>query len=230
MVKTLKFIGLGAGVMVSALAFGPSARADVVNFSFSGAGTSGSGTLTVTPDTVVGDPTGAYTITNITGTFSDSNTGANISNATITGLVPINSAGSSVGAPAPAVLSYYTVTNPPPHDASISYDNLYYPNGSPITCANYPASGGFLDVYGVLFKLSNNDVVDFWSNGASSTSPLNYGVGVMGPNTTGTSADGTVLDFQSGGISAVPEPGVIWLFGASIAMLVLTLRPRKSSN
>ena len=230
MVKTIKIVGLAAGVVISALAFGPSVRADVVNFSFSGAGTSGSGSLTVTSDTVVGDPVGAYTITNISGTFSDSNAGVNISNATISGLVPINSDGSSVGAPAPAVLSYYTVTNPPPNDQSISYDNLYYPNGSPVTCANYPASGGFLDVYGVLFKLSNNDVVDFWSNGKSTTSPLNYGVGVMGPNTTGTSADGTVLDFQSGGVSAVPEPGVIWLFGASLAVLALTLRPRKNPN
>ena len=159
--------GFAAAAVMVTTACGSPIRADVVNLNFSGAGTVGSLALTVTPDKVVGDPLGAYTITGISGTFSDSNAGANTSNATISGLVPINSAGSAVGAPAPAVLSYFTVTNPPPHDTSISYDNLYYPGGSPVTCANYPASGGFLDVYGVLFKLSNNDVVDLWSNGQS---------------------------------------------------------------
>ncbi len=64
---------LAAGAVIAALAFGPQAQASLVQFGFSGAGVSGSGFLSVTPDTVVGDPIGAYTITNVTGTFSDSN-------------------------------------------------------------------------------------------------------------------------------------------------------------
>ena len=131
---------LAAGAVIAALAFGPQAQASLVQFGFSGAGVHGSGFLTVTPDTVVGDPSGAYTITNVTGTFSDSNIG--ISHAAITGLVPINPVNPPIGAPAPVSLSYLFVTNPPPFDTAISYDNLFYPGGSPITCADYPLSRG----------------------------------------------------------------------------------------
>lgn len=197
---------LAAGAVVAALASGSHARAEQVWFHFNGEGTSGSGVLTVTPDTVIGDPSGAYTVTNISGTFSDSN--VPISNATITGLVPINPVSPPVGAPAPVSLSYLFVTNPPPYDAAISYDNLFYPLGSPITCADYSLFGGPLDVYGVLFKLDNGDVVDLWSNGGIPGSvPVTYGVGVI----NGAS---TVIDYQTTGVSLrVPEPGSLSLLG-----------------
>ena len=84
-----------------------------------------------------------------------------------------------------------------------------------------------MDVYGVLFKLSNNDVVDLWSNGQSATTPLSYGVGVMEPSTVD---DGTVLDFQSGGVSAVPEPRTIWILGLSLGLLTLAARKRNRLN
>ena len=56
---------------------------------------------------------------------------------------------------------------------TVSYDNLFYVNGSPQTCTipsppstlppgNY---GGFFDNYGVMLTLANGDLVDLYSNG-----------------------------------------------------------------
>jgi hypothetical protein len=195
---------LAAAAVIAALASGPRAQAGVVTFKFGGAGVGGSGLLTFAPDMVVGDPSGAYTITNISGTFSDSNIG--LSNEAITGLVPINPVSPPHGAPFPVSLSLFSVSNPPPGDTAISYDNLFYPDGSPITCSDYKGFGGYLDVYGVLFTLKNGDFVDLWSNGEiPGGAPLDYGVIVV---------DGsyTVVDSQFGGVSmAVPEPGSRWL-------------------
>jgi hypothetical protein len=208
-----------ATTVVALLGFGPLARAAVVDFSFSGGGTSGSGLLTITPDTVVGDPTGAYTITGASGIFSDSNIG--VSGAAITGLTPINPVNPPVGAPAPVSLSFLSVTNPPPMDTAISYDNLFYPGGSPITCAGYPLAGGNLDVYGVLFTLSNGDVVDLWSNGEiPGAVPLSYGVIVV--NTAAA-----VVDYQPGGLSlAIPEPATWSLMLAGFGLTGLAVRRR----
>jgi hypothetical protein len=78
---------LAVGVVSAALAFGQQAQADAtLPFILSGAGISGSGSVSFTPDTIPGDPAGANIITSITGTFSDSNVG--VSDEKITGLVP----------------------------------------------------------------------------------------------------------------------------------------------
>ncbi len=134
--------------------------------------------------------------------------------------MPINPVNPPVGAPAPVSLSYLFVTNPPPFDTAISYDNLFYPGGSPITCADYLLSGGFLDVYGALFTLNNGDVVDLWSNGAGLDTPLSYGAGVI-------NAANTVIDYQSDGVSmGVPEPGSLWLFGSGLLGLLAWRKER----
>ncbi len=202
---------LAAGVVIVALASGPRTQAGTVAFTFGGAGVSGSGVLTVGPDTVVGDPVGASTITNISGTFSDSNL-AGFGSSAINGLVAIDPVNPPLGAPFPVSLSYYSVVNPPPGDTAITYDNLFYAGGSPITCPGYQGAGGFLDIYGVMFTLANGDVAELWSNGTWATGPpLSYGVVVIdGPN--------TVVDFQPDGVqaSAVPEPGSLALLGTGL--------------
>src|SRR5665213_164121 len=73
-------LGLGVG-----LAFTPSALADSYSFSVSGNGISASGVIHVTNT----GPNGAYTITGIDGTYSDSNSFAGLPNGfsgAITGL------------------------------------------------------------------------------------------------------------------------------------------------
>ncbi len=153
---------LAGGALLVAMAVAARAEAAAIPFTFSGAGITGSGNFMVGPDPVLGDPANALAITGMSGTFSDANIG--IVNANITGLVPINPV---AGDPlAPKSFSKFAVTNPPPHDDAISYDNLIYLDGSPIVCTGYPGSGGFLDVYGVLFTLDNGDTVDCGATGA----------------------------------------------------------------
>ncbi len=203
----MKIKGLVAGALIATVALATQGHAGTVPLKFSGAGLSGSGFLTFGPDPVLGDPSGALAITGITGTFSDSNVG--ISNATITGIIPIDPVSPPKGAPFPNSFSIFSVTNPPPMDVGISYDNLFYPGGSPDVCPGYPFSGGFLDIYGVLFTLNNGDTVDFFSNGNDpSLLGAIYGAVVI-------DSTSTVIDNVAGGVSAsVPEPGSLLLLGS----------------
>lgn len=208
---------LAAGAALAILICAPRAEAALIPFAFSGAGISGSGTFTVGHDAVAGDPANALAITGMSGTFSDSNVG--IVNAKITGIVPI-----SPFAPkdplAPTSFSKFAVTNPVPPGDAVSYDNLIYLDGSPIVCTDYPGSGGFLDVYGVLFTLDNGDTVDLWSNGRGPhLPPLNYGAIVIDPTNT-------IIDSQSGLAASVPEPAAISVLGIGLLGLGLLGRRR----
>lgn len=89
----------------------------------------------------------------------------------------------------------------------LTYDNLFWPGGSPPTASDYMAHGGFLDIYGLLFDIGGGRVVNFWSNGDYG-SGADYGVAVA------TSARS--LDYVTGGV-VVPEPGSLALLGAAIA-------------
>jgi hypothetical protein len=196
------------GALVAFTAIGTASHAGTTVFSFNGGPFGGNGTLTFAPDVSPpdpnplcgqpgqnacrSDPAGADAITDITGTFSDSNLG--ISNAAITGLVPISPANEQDPNFDPLVPSSLSFVGP------LSYNNLFFPNGSPIDC-NYPFYGTYLDVFGVAFTIAGGDTVVFWGDGAEPGVGRTYGVGVT---------DGVnILDYQFDGVTAtpsIPEP------------------------
>ena len=109
---------LAVGAVVAALAFGQQAQANgTLPFILSGAGISGSRSISFTPDMISGDPAGANIITSITGRFSDSNVG--LSDVNITGLVPTSP--NPANAPFATSLSYFSVSGPllPPIDGGV---------------------------------------------------------------------------------------------------------------
>jgi hypothetical protein len=214
--------------LATTLAVSPMAKADSYTFSFSGGGLSGSGVIQTSSAPVPGVP-GAYQITGISGTFSDTNAG--ISNAAITGLQttslpsPVNADGTFL----------------PPGTAAdgfgFSYDNLLYPAGnSPAVCPPpgpgdpeppYPFGGGLLDIYGLLFHVQGGYSVDLWSNGVLPGDGLTYGVG--------DSLNGTVLNTfgepfsgQSANVSiaATPEPGSLILLSTGVLGFAGTIARR----
>jgi hypothetical protein len=206
----LKLASVFAGAFaLAALASGQQANATTVNVAFSAPGLSGSLLLTYGSATDATYST-AYELTGISGTFSDSNNGLNIVNEAVTALVPVNHATpESTNLLAPHDFSKFSVASGTAH-GSLSYDNLFWPGGSPQTATSYPPHGGFLDIYGLLFGISNGDVVNFWSDGVTTGTTPAYGV------TVATSA--TVLDSNFNGVN-VPEPGSFALLGAGLVLL-----------
>jgi hypothetical protein len=199
---------LAALPLIAVGSFALSAQAESVPFSFDGPGVSGSGTLTYTPDS-----SGAGPITDITGIFSDTNTATPIQ-ATITGLYAVNPI-----TPLPAGItapdfSRFATQNVPPAEpggapgTSLSYDNTFYRDGAPVVCTDYPFSGGFVDVYGVLFTLSSGQVAGLWSNGVQPQVGLNYGVAVADANNTYDYVNGVNA---TAGVRAVPLPAAAWM-------------------
>ncbi len=181
--------------LVGAMAFARHAQADTINVSFNGPGVSGALVLTYGPATDA-KYSNAYEVTGISGSFSDSNNGLNIVNAPVGSLVAINHATpESTNLLAPNDFSRFAVASglSPQNNGFLTYDNLFWPGGSPQTASDYPPHGGFLDIYGLMFNIGGGDVVDFWSNGGD------YGVAVA------TSA--VALDYVGGGVTAsTPEP------------------------
>lgn len=220
------------GVVGAALC-ASSAQADQAAFDLSGSGISGSILLTyiANPNTgTIGtspnahDPVGSWVITNASGTFSDANV-PNLTDIAILGVAPSNPGSpTSDNLLAPHSFGFYPVANgvPGPDGTApgFSYDDLFYPNGSPQTATSYPFSGGVLDIYGLIFTLANGDAVNLWSNGNVPGAGLNYGVGV----TNGTD----VLDYQSPvSLTAVPEPATWAMMLVGFAAAGFTLRRRK---
>ncbi len=233
--------GFTAAVATMALAVAVSAAADsakaaTADISFSGPGFSGSVTVTYgsTTDanyngTNPNYPGTGYEVTGVTGTFSDSNNGLNISNAPISGLVPIspsppNDPGNTT---APAdfsflnnisdpnhVLSSNNLAPPPATYYQLSYDNLYWPGGAPPIVFDWTYSGGPLDIYGLLFTINagggNTDTVDLWYNGLGAPPGYEgYGAAVI-------SGDLVALDYVAG---SVPEPSTWALMALGFAGL-----------
>jgi hypothetical protein len=165
--------------------------------SFSGGGVSGNLSLTFSgaTDQIYSS---AYEVTGISGTFTDNNIG--IVGATVSGLFPIDNATPESGnLLAPYDFSRFPVASglPAASNGNVTYDNLFWPGGSPQTGSDYPFGGGFLDIYGLMFTIGGGEVVNLWSNGTG----MGYGVGVA------TSAN--ALDYLGYGnvtASATPEP------------------------
>lgn len=197
---------LAAAAMITAVSMTVGAHATILDVDISGPGVSGAIALTYGPATD-SRYTNAFVVTDISGTFSDTNVG--IDAASIGTLLPRNFATPDLtNHLAPDSFSRFAVATglPPESGGFATYDNLVWPAGSPPTATDYPFGGGFLDIYGLLFTIGDGRVVNFWSNGDTGGG-LDYGVSV--------STASASLDYVSGGV-AVPEP-------ASFALLAVAL-------
>ena len=216
------------GALIAALTFGAQAHAAVYSFQVSGGPFSVQGLLAVQPnvsspdpnplcgtagnDPCRSDPAGAYRITGISGSFTDAADG--IFNAPITGLIPISPSSERdplLGGPFdPLVPSSLSFLDASPVDIPggnyLSYNNLFFPGGSPIDC-DFPFAGTFVDVFGVAFTVQGGYRADLWGDGdLFGPGTATYGVGVMNSSGILTSQFAGV----SGSAAAVPEAST-WL-------------------
>ena len=201
--------------LIGAITIPCHAQAASVNFFFTGGGITGSGTFTVAADSHasssfgmgtkpnstgpgyfgLADPLNALQITGAIGNFSDTVLG--ISNVAITGVVTNDYLPHFDNDPTiPYSFSWWPGTGYPTSGTVLSYDNLFYPGAAaPETCEGVP-SGGYLDDYGVMLTLANNDVVDVYSDGGGGVGSTIYGAAVA------NTMSGMILHYDDNCISA----------------------------
>jgi hypothetical protein len=210
-----------SATLLSAALFPWLANASTVNLTFTGPGVSGAVELTYGLATDAKYPQ-AFQVTGVTGTFSDSNNGLNIVNAPIGLLEPIKHDTPEPGnLLAPDNFSRFPVAAglPAMNNGFLTYDNLFWPGGSPPTASDYPVHGGFLDIYGLMFSIGGGRVVNFWSNGdfsGTGTGPVDYGIAVATPD--------EALDYIGGVSVAAPEPTTLGLLGGGLLGMLIWRR------
>ncbi len=211
---------LVSAALLLAASFPQLTNASTFDFTFAGPGVSGS--IQLTYGTAMDSKSHGLEVTGVSGTFSDSNNGLNLVNASIGSLVPINYATpEKTNLLAPNDFSRFAVATglSPVAHGFLTYDNLYYPGGSPPTATDYQVHGGFLDIYGLMFNIGNGEVVDLWSNGdftMTGKGPIDYGVAVA--------TSEMALDYVGGGVSITPEPGAFGLIGSGLLGLLIWRR------
>ena len=190
-----------AAAFAAFAAGGGSAHATTTTLDFTAPGISGSLQLTYGAATDAKYPSAGYELTGISGTFSDSNHGLNIVDAPVVELYTLTKTGPADphNTGAPADLSSIDPSDPnsllPPFSfGAVTYDNLYWPAGAPISAwvaADWPFFGGPLDVYGVMFQINVGttnapiyDDVDLWFNGIGApVGSQGFGVAVLADTT-----------------------------------------------
>lgn len=217
MVRSHARILLAVVAFVAPLGMSRAARADSYNFSVNGSGIQASGVLQVSNT----GPLGAYTVTGISGLFSDYKNGIL---GSITGLEFAPPPTFNLSPPAaPNTFNAPAFTN-----AGFSYDNLFWPDAnSPAVCKDALIfHGGVFDIYGMAFNIAGGYTADLWSDGSLGGYQLNDSLkGVaFSPN----NLDGLAYAVNVS-TSPTPEPESLFLVGTGLSGLAALWRRRKAA-